>query len=289
MAAKYSADSCLSAVCQVLDEECSEQRGFCIVRPPGHHAHADMNQGFCFFNNVALAAQLAVDQGNKVLILDWDIHQGDGTQTIFYDSDEVMMMSLHRINFYPGREDANPQFTGEGKGAGFNVNVAWNLPCYGSTKGSLGSNEYRHAFEEVLLPIARQFKPDLILVSCGFDSAVHDQLGGAKVCPLGYYYMTRELLKICPKMVVILEGGYNTDYLGQHASGVFKALMDVEPTEYGELTQADKDTLNFSIDDIKAELAEEWAKKCVAETKEHCSKFWSFDDNEQLDANEKEN
>ena len=91
------------------------------------------------------------------MILDWDIHQGDGTQTIFFDSDQVLVMSLHRVNFYPGRDDAHPQFTGSGKGEGFNVNVAWNMPCYGSKKGKLGSNEYRHAFEEVILPITEQF------------------------------------------------------------------------------------------------------------------------------------
>ena len=102
MAAKFAADSCLSAVCKVLDGP--EQRGFCIVRPAGHHAHKDHSHGFCYFNNVALAAQLAVDQGKKVLIFDWDIHHGDGTCSTFYESNQVLVMSLHRYDdgrFFP--------------------------------------------------------------------------------------------------------------------------------------------------------------------------------------------
>ena len=104
------------------------------------------------------------------------------------------------------------------QGKGFNVNVAWNTGSLG--KSELGAHEYKHAFDEVLIPIAKEFQPDLILVSCGFDAAIHDELGGSNLSPLAYYWMTKELLKICPKMVVVLEGGYNTDYLGQHASGV---------------------------------------------------------------------
>ena len=283
MAAKLAADACLSAVCQVLDEDCPEQRGYCIVRPPGHHAHAERYHGFCFFNNVALAATLAANQGKKVLIFDWDIHQGDGTQTIFYDSDRVMLMSLHRcddLNFFPGRKDSLPQYTGNDGGKGYNVNVAWHTRRHNGKHGSmrLGSNEYRHACDEVLLPIAKEFNPDLILVSCGFDSAIHDQLGGAHLAPLGYYYMTQELLKICPQMIVILEGGYNTDYLGQHASGVVKALLDVPPNEYGEPTQADKDAGFTTIDDIKSDEAQDWAKANVAETKSCHAKFWKLGD-----------
>ena len=89
------------------------------------------------------------------------------------------------------------------------------------------------------MPIAREFQPDVILISCGFDGAIHDELGWSKLCPLQYYQMTKELIKICPKVIVMQEGGYNTDFLGQHASGVTKALLG--QTSYGELTQADRD------------------------------------------------
>jgi len=135
------------------------------------------------------------------------------------------------------------------------VNVAFEK----GYRDTLGANEYKHACEELLLPIARQFEPDLILVSCGFDSAIHDPLGGSDLCPLGYYYMTTELLKICPKMVVCLEGGYNTDYLGQHASGVMKALKGFKPSDYGEPTQADLDAGFKSMDEIDGDKAQEFA------------------------------
>ena len=111
MSAKLAVDSVLTSVCEVLDDESPKNRGFCIIRPPGHHAHADHHHGFCFFNNVAIGAELAASQGKKVLIFDWDIHQADGTQDIFYKSNQVLVMSLHRFDkktFFPGREDGKP-------------------------------------------------------------------------------------------------------------------------------------------------------------------------------------
>ena len=185
-----------------------------------------------------------------------------------------MVMSLHRFDkktFFPGREDGKPQSIGSEEGKGFNVNVAWNTGTWGICK--LGAHEYKLACEEVLFPIAKEFKPDLIIVSCGFDSAIHDKLGGAKLCPLGYYWMTRQLLKICQRMVVVLEGGYNTDFLGQHASGVVNALLDVKPSDM-EATQADKDAEIKQLDIINGEFAKDWAKKDVEETKECLKPFW---------------
>ena len=140
-----------------------------------------------------------------------------------------MTMSLHRYDekcFFPARDDGKADAVGFKAGEGYNVNVAWNTGCFFG-ESELGSNEYKHACDEVLFPIAREFSPDLILVACGFDSAIHDPLGGSKLSPLAYYWMTNELLKICPNMVVILEGGYNTNYLGHHTSGVINALLDV--------------------------------------------------------------
>ena len=253
-AAKLSSQACLTAVRKVIAGE--YDRGYCIVRPPGHHAHSELIQGFCFLNNVAIAAKYAADRGQRVLIFDWDIHHGDGTQEVFYASNQVLFVSLHRFDrqtFYPRRADSAASFVGEGVGAGFNVNVAWET---GKTANEadrsaneatdLGPNEYRLACDDLLFPIAADFQPDLILVSCGFDGAIHDKLGWSRLCPVAFYYMTRELVKICPKVVVIQEGGYNTDFLGQHASGVVKALLGLD--SYGLATQADEDAGFVSVD-----------------------------------------
>ena len=145
------------------------------------------------------------------------------------------------MTFFPQREDSASSYIGAGKGIGYNVNVAWETGKVANEddrnaneQTDLGCNEYMLACESLLFPIAREFSPDLILVSCGFDGAIHDKLGWSQLCPLMYYHMTRELMKIQTKTVVLQEGGYNTDYLGQHASGVVKALIGHE--EYGEVT-----------------------------------------------------
>ena len=163
-----------------------------------------------------------------------------------------MVMTLHRSEsgtFFPCREDGGPSFVGAGAGTGYHINVAWNTDAESEGTGSgPGAHEYRYACEQLLFPIAKEFKPDLILISCGFDSAIHDPLGESQLCPLAYYWMTRELLNICEKMVVIQEGGYNTDFLGQHASGVVKALLKIIPESP---TQADIDAGITSIEDIR--------------------------------------
>ena len=195
-------------------------------------------------------------------------------------------MSLHRFDdqtFYPRREDSAPRFIGEGKGRGYNINVAWNTGCVADEDdrqnnqvSELGCHEYKLACEKLLYPIARQFNPDLILVSCGFDAAIHDHLGWSQLCPLMYYEMTRQLLKICPKMVVILEGGYNTDFLGQHASGVVKALNGTQPEDYGELTQADIDADFSSVEEFDSSKAAIFAQIDVEATRNCLTDYWKI-------------
>ena len=172
-------------------------------------------------------------------------------------------MSLHRydnMTFFPRRADSGSAYIGQGAGAGFNVNVAWETGKVADeeVRGNnemtdLGCCEYKYACEHLLFKIAREFSPDLILISCGFDGAIHDELGWSRLSPLMYYWMTAELCKICPKVVVMQEGGYNTDYLGQHASGVAKALLGQE--NYGEPVQADIDVGYSETDQIKSEDA----------------------------------
>ena len=167
-------------VLAVVDAVCNDdaQKGVAIVRPPGHHAEADDACGFCLFNNAAVAAKYALDTHNmkKVLIVDWDVHHGNGIQNIFYASPNVLYISLHRYDhgtFFPGRPDAGSNFVGSGKGEGFNVNIPWN----GS---GMGDTEYALAFYNIVLPIAYEFNPDLVLVSAGFDAARGDPLGKCK-------------------------------------------------------------------------------------------------------------
>ena len=185
-------------------------------------------------------------------------------------------MSLHRYDekcFFPARNDGQPSYVGAKEGKGYNINVAWNTitDSYSSGVCDLSSHEYRLACEEVLLPVAKEFAPDLILVSCGFDSAIHDQLGGSKLCPVGYYYMTTELLKICSKMVVVLEGGYNTKYLGIHASAVVSALLDLE---LPKLPSSVRHNRIKAVSDIDPSQAKDWAIEDVQDTKQSLKKYW---------------
>ena len=176
-------------------------------------------------------------------------------------------MTLHRsenCTFFPCRQDGSADYIGSVAGRGFNINVAWNTRFDEKEQSTgLGSHEYRYACEELLFPIANEFQPDLILISCGFDSAIHDPLGESLLCPLAYFYMTSELLKICQKLVVVQEGGYNTDYLGQHASGVVKALLGVPKGDYGRPTQADRDAGLSKVEDIDGFKAKRWARDDV--------------------------
>ncbi|KAK3726952.1 hypothetical protein QZH41_014804, partial [Actinostola sp. cb2023] len=178
------------------------------VLPPGHHADTNSAMGYCYFNNVAIAAQIAQDKWGmkRVLIVDWDVHHGNGTQSLFESDPSVLYFSMHEYHhgtFYPGSTIANYDVVGTGKGKGFNVNVPWN-------KFHMGDADYLAAFQHVLLPMAYEFDPDIVLVSAGFDSARGDPKGLCDVSPEGYCHLTNMLMSLAGgKVVVILEGGYN--------------------------------------------------------------------------------
>ncbi|XP_072344022.1 histone deacetylase 6 isoform X2 [Scyliorhinus torazame] len=205
------------------------QNGVALIRPPGHHAERDVACGFCFFNNVALAARFAqnlVGHKIKVLILDWDVHHGNGTQHMFEDDPSVLYISIHRYDngsFFPNTEDADYTKVGIDAGEGFNVNIPWN----GS---KMGDAEYMTAFHRLVMPISYQFQPDLVLVSAGFDAAQGDPLGGCKVSPECYAHLTHMLLGLAGgRVVMALEGGYNLTAISESMAMCTRTLLGDTP------------------------------------------------------------
>ncbi|EGR29138.1 hypothetical protein IMG5_162410 [Ichthyophthirius multifiliis] len=227
----YCAYLGVGAIQQSIDkiENNDWKNAFCIIRPPGHHSgYSNVCTGFCFFNNVAIAAKYIQKKYNKkkILIFDWDIHHGDGTQIIFKDDPSVMLISFHRYDegmFYPS--SGSPSNVGEGKGEGYKINVGWNI---GHKEYSLkaGTDEYIYAFERIAWPIIQEFEPDFVIVSAGFDSAEGDPLGQCSVSYEGYAYMTQRLMQINQgKILVVLEGGYNLDSICWASESVLRVLI----------------------------------------------------------------
>lgn len=219
-AAVRAAGAVTQAVDQVIQGEV--QAAFCMVRPPGHHALANRAMGFCLFNNVAIGARYAQRHHGlqRTLIVDWDVHHGNGTQAIFYDDPTVLYFSTHQYPFYPGT--GARQERGQGRGEGYTLNVP--LPA-----GS-GDAELIRAFEEGLLPKALDFRPELILISAGFDAHRDDPLANLNVTEEGYAKLTECVLTICRtccpgRLVSVLEGGYNLRALGASVEAHLRALM----------------------------------------------------------------
>ncbi|MEX0999309.1 MAG: histone deacetylase [Thermodesulfobacteriota bacterium] len=226
-AALRAAGGTIAAIDSVLSGEVD--RAFPIVRPPGHHAEADRPMGFCLFNNVAVgAAYLTQVKGlERVLVIDWDVHHGNGTQHIFEDSSKVLYFSSHQFPFYPGTGAAEEVGTGDGKG--YTVNVPM--------EPGMGDNEFIKIFQEILKPIIEQYKPEFILVSAGFDIFFEDPLGGMKVTPEGFAKLTRQLTdqadRVCNgKIIFLLEGGYNLDGLWISTKEMLEELLDKKRSEY---------------------------------------------------------
>jgi len=239
-AALYAAGGLCSAVEAVA--EGSVENAFALVRPPGHHAERDYAKGFCLFNNIAIGARYAqeIHHVKRILVVDWDLHHGNGTQHSFEDDPSILYFSTHQYPYYPGTGAFDQ--AGKGQGEGFTVNVPLSI--------GHGDGEYMGIFEKILKPIALEFDPDLILVSAGFDIYEDDPLGGMTVTTNGFAGLTRSLLNIgkacCDgKIVITLEGGYNLEGLRRSVKAVLKELAGLSETDMGAiLSKADQEMLD---------------------------------------------
>ncbi len=213
--AMLASGAVLGAIDAVLGGEVSS--AFCAVRPPGHHAERDIPMGFCLFNNVAIGARHAQKRHGieKIAILDWDVHHGNGTQHIFEEDPTVFYCSLHQYPFYPGTGARGE--CGKGKGEGYTLNIP--LPA-----GS-GEERYLSAFKEEVVPALEKFSPGLLILSAGFDAHRDDPLGSMNLTEASFARMTHAIKSIAP-IVSVLEGGYNLNALAKSVESHLSTLME---------------------------------------------------------------
>jgi acetoin utilization deacetylase AcuC-like enzyme len=220
-AALLAAGGLLTAVDNVAEGKLDH--AFAMVRPPGHHAERDHAMGFCLFNNVGVAAEYLIQKFGKkrVAVVDYDVHHGNSTQHMFYDRDDLFYVSTHRWPFYPGTGAASER--GKGAGAGYTLNLPMGGGC--------GDEEYKKIFSEKLIPALKEYRPDFLLVSAGFDSHRRDPLGGMRVTEAGFAWMSEELEKVAQEFcggrsVYTLEGGYDLEGLSKSVEAVLKVLLN---------------------------------------------------------------
>ena len=244
--ASLAAGTVLSACKDVIKGKI--ENAFCLVRPPGHHATSEKSMGFCLFNNAAIAANETTKKGKKVLIFDPDCHHGNGTQDIFYDRSDVLYQSLHLSPHYPGTGDVEE--IGEGKGKGYSINAP--LPHF------YGNNAANQILDEIFLPVAEKFKPDLIIFSTGYDSHHSDSLGGLSYTANYYGELIEKYQNIQSKIVCTLEGGYNPLWIGKCF------VSQVSQMSHQRINFNDKISSKSNIDSLKKDI------------KKKIGKFWDI-------------
>ncbi|KAH9506186.1 histone deacetylase [Dermatophagoides farinae] len=240
-AAKLSIGSLLQVVDCVVRNECLN--GFACIRPPGHHAKRSEAAGFCMFNQVAIAARYALEQHGlrRILIVDWDIHHGDGTQDIVTDDERILFISIHRYDhgdFYPENKSASNYRTGRRN----IINIPWN-------GAQMGDREYLTAFFNIVMPVAYNFDPELVLVSSGFDAAECDPLGDYHVSPSAYGHMTHLLCSLANgKIILSLEGGYHLQAIANSAMECIRVLLGEPPKSLSTNSKDDNNHQQWKLD-----------------------------------------
>ena len=218
--AKLAAGAATTAVDAVMNQDGG--RAFCVIRPPGHHATITNAMGFCLFNNAAIGARYAQARYGveRVLIIDWDVHHGNGTQDIFWSDPTVFYFSTHQYPHYPGTGAADERGDGRGEGTTLNIPLSMGTPA----------RDHRQAFIDAMHQIERGFPPDLVIISAGFDSRRGDPLGGLMLEDADFSEMTKEVLRVAEKhasgrVIGLLEGGYNLALLGGSVKSHISALL----------------------------------------------------------------
>jgi len=228
------------------------EHGYAIIRPPGHHADMSTARGFCIFNSVAVAVKYILNKNNKmkIAVLDWDVHHGDGTQAIFYKDQNPLFISIHRHDsgkFYPFKTGFVKE-KGEENGLGYNINIPLDTKCAISKGPScIGDAEYINIFERIVMPALKEYNPDVIFISCGYDAGENDFSGCLKCSPFAYAFMTERLLSLNKNLIFALEGGYTLDTIKRMSETTIRTLLGEEIPWKGNMIQ---NYIEFNNDNI---------------------------------------